>query len=132
MSVYDDLDLYHGLEEDMDRLNKLEFGSEEWKRAADSIDKRYNTVVNEARLGNEVEEKLAKLKLEQFKAEEDARLREKEAEVADRKSKREFIGKCLAVFAGVGIVFGKIAYDNSDAITDKFTLDAGSKMINSK
>ena len=132
MSVYDELDLYPSLEEDMDRLNRLEFGSEEWKRAADSIDKRYNTVVNEAKIGMEMDERQSRLNLEYFKAEKDAELRNKEAEIADRKSKRELIGKVLGVIGGIGIVVGKIVYDNSESITDTFTLNAGSKMTSGK
>ena len=72
------------------------------------------------------------LKLEQMKFERDAEIRELEIEQQDRKSKRELIGKVIGVIAGIGIVAAKLVYDNSDAITDKFTLDAGSKMINSK
>lgn len=132
MAEYDDYVLYNNMSEDMDKVNKLEFGSEEWKRVQDSIDKRYNTTLSEAKLGAELAEKEARLELERMKAEKDAELREYEAEVADKKSKREFIGKLAGIGAGIAIVFGKIAYDNSEAITDKFTLDAGSKMINSK
>ena len=132
MSVYDELDLYPDLEEDMDKAKRLEFGSEAWKRAEDSIDKRYNTVVNEAVKGREMEERESKLKLEWFKAEKDAELRNKEAEIADRKSKRELIGKVLGVVGGLGIVVGKIVYDNSESITDTFTLNAGSKMASGK
>lgn len=132
MAEYDDYVLYNGVSEDMDKVNKLTFGSEDWKRVQDSIDKRYNTTLSEARLGAELAEREARLELERMKAEKDAELREYEAEVADKKSKREFIGKMAGIAAGVGIVFGKILYDNSEAITDKFTLDAGSKMVNSK
>lgn len=132
MAEYDDYVLYNNMSEDMDKVNKLDFGSEEWKRVQDSIDKRYNTTLSEAKLGAELAEKEARLELERMKAEKDAKLREYEAEVADKKSKREFIGKIAGIGAGIAIVFGKIIYDNSEAITDKFTLDAGSKMINNK
>ena len=132
MAGYDEFILYDGIQEDLDKLNKLQFGSEDWKRASDSIDKRYNTVVNEARLGNEIAEREDRLKLEQMKFERDAELRELEIEQQDRKSKRDLIGKVIGVVAGIGIVGAKIIYDNSESITDKFTLDAGSKMINGK
>lgn len=132
MAGYDEFILYDGIQEDLDKLNKLQFGSEDWKRASDSIDKRYNTVVNEARLGNEIAEREDRLKLEQMKFERDAELRELEIEQQDRKSKRDLIGKIIGVVAGIGIVGAKIIYDNSESITDKFTLDAGSKMINGK
>ena len=132
MADYDDFVLFEPLSEDIDKVKKLQFGSDEWKKVQDSIDKRYNTTLSEARLGAELAEKEARMELERMKAEKDAELREYEAEVADRKSKREFIGKLAGIGAGVMIVFGKILYDNSEAITDKFTLDAGSKMINNK
>jgi len=132
MAAYEDYILYEPLTEDMDRVKKLEFGSDEWKRVQDSIDKRYNTTLAEARLGAELAEKEARTELEKMKAEKDAELRELEAEMADKKSRREFIGKIAGIGAGILIVFGKILYDNSEAITDKFTLDAGSKMINNK
>lgn len=132
MAEYDDYVLYNSTSEDMDKVNKLTFGSEDWKRAQDSIDKRYNTTLAEAKLGAELAEKEARLELERMKAEKDVKLRELEAKVADKKSKREFIGKLAGIGAGIAIVFGKIIYDNSEAITDKFTLDAGSKMINNK
>lgn len=132
MAEYDDYVLYNSVSEDMDKVNKLAFGSEDWKRVQDSIDKRYNTTLAEAKLGAELAEKEARLELERMKAENDAELRKLEAEVAEKKSKREFIGKITGIGAGIAIVFGKIIYDNSEAITDKFTLDAGSKMINNK
>lgn len=124
--------LYDSVSEDLDKVNKLTFGSEEWKRVQDSIDKRYNTTLAEAKLGVELAERESRLKLEKMKAEKDIELRELEAEVADKKSKREFWGKIAAIAAGIGMVFGKLLYDNSEAITDKFTLDAGFKMINNK
>ena len=132
MAGYDDFILYDGIAEDLDKMKQLTFGSEDWKRVSDSIDKRYNTVVNECKLSNELAEKEERLKLEQMKFERDAEIRELEIEQQDRKSKRELIGKVIGVIAGIGIVAAKLVYDNSDAITDKFTLDAGSKMINSK
>lgn len=132
MANYEDFVLYDTLTEDLDKVKKLELGSENWKRVQDSIDKRYNTTMAELRMFKELEEKEARIKLEQEKAEKDAELREFEATMADKKSKREFIGKLAGIGAGIAIVFGKILYDNSEAITDKFTLDAGSKMINNK
>lgn len=132
MANYEDFVLYDTLTEDLDKVKKLELGSENWKRVQDSIDKRYNTTMAELRMFKELEEKEARMKLEQEKAEKDAELREFEATMADKKSKREFIGKLAGIGAGIAIVFGKILYDNSEAITDKFTLDAGSKMINNK
>ena len=132
MANYEDFVLYDTLTEDLDKVKKLELGSENWKRVQDSIDKRYNTTMAELRMFKELEEKEARIKLEQEKAEKDAELREYEATMADKKSKREFIGKLAGIGAGIAIVFGKILYDNSEAITDKFTLDAGSKMINNK
>lgn len=132
MANYEDFVLYDTLTEDLDKVKKLELGSENWKRVQDSIDKRYNTTMAELRMFKELEEKEARMKLEQEKAEKDAELREYEATMADKKSKREFIGKLAGIGAGIAIVFGKILYDNSEAITDKFTLDAGSKMINNK
>ena len=132
MANYEDFVLYENLSEDLDKVDKLAFGSDEWKRVQDSIDKRYNTTLAEARLGAELSEKEARMELERMKAEKDAELRELEAEVADKKSKREFIGKLAGIGAGIMIVFGKLLYDNSEAITDKFTLDAGSKLINNK
>lgn len=132
MGVYSYVGLYEKLEEDIESIDKLQYGSEDWKRVQDSIDKRYNTTLAEARLTNELAEKEARLELEREKAERDAELRELEAEVADKKSKREFIGKIVGIIAGIGIVGAKLIYDNSDAITDKFTLDAGSKMISGK
>ena len=132
MANYDDFILYEHLSEDIDKVKKLEFGSDEWKRVQDSIDKRYNTTLAEAKLGAELAEKEARMELEKMKVERDAELRELEANVADKKSKREFWGKIAGIGAGIAVVFGKILYDNSDAITDKFTLDAGSKMINNK
>lgn len=132
MANYEDFVLYENLSEDLDKVKKLEFASDEWKKVQDSIDKRYNTTLAEAKLGAELAEKEARMELEKMKAEKDAELRELEAEVADKKSKREFIGKLAGIGAGIMIVFGKILYDNSEAITDKFTLDAGSKLINNK
>ena len=132
MANYEDFVLYENLSEDLDKVDKLAFGSDEWKKVQDSIDKRYNTTLAEAKLGAELAEKEARMELEKMKAEKDAELRELEAEVADKKSKREFIGKLAGIGAGIMIVFGKILYDNSEAITDKFTLDAGSKLINNK
>ena len=132
MANYEDFVLYDTLTEDLDKVKKLELGSENWKRVQDSIDKRYNTTMAELRMFKELEEKEARIKLEQEKAEKDAELREFEATMADKKTKREFIGKLAGIGAGILIVFGKILYDNSEAITDKFTLDAGSKMINNK
>lgn len=132
MADYNDFVLFEPLSEDIDKVKKLQLGSDEWKKVQDSIDKRYNTTLAEARLGAELAEKEARMELEKRKAEKDAELREYEAEVADRKSKREFIGKLAGIGAGIMIVFGKLLYDNSEAITDKFTLDAGSKMINNK
>lgn len=132
MANYEDFVLYENLSEDIDKVKKLEYASDEWKKAQDSIDKRYNTTLAEARLGAELAEKEARMELERMKAEKDAELRELEAEVADKKSKREFIGKLAGIGAGIMIVFGKLLYDNSEAITDKFTLDAGSKLINNK
>lgn len=132
MANYDDFILYEHLSEDIDKVKKLEFGSDEWKRVQDSIDKRYNTTLAEAKLGAELAEKEARMELEKMKVEKDAELRELEANVAEKKSKREFWGKIAGIGAGIAVVFGKILYDNSDAITDKFTLDAGSKMINNK
>ena len=132
MANYEDFVLYDTLTEDLDKVKKLELGSENWKRVQDSIDKRYNTTMAELRMFKELEEKEARIKLEQEKAEKDVELREYEAAMADKKSKREFIGKLAGIGAGILIVFGKILYDNSEAITDKFTLDAGSKMINNK
>lgn len=129
---YSELSLYEDVSEDRDKVKKLEYGSEEWKRAKDSIDRQYHTVLDEARLGAELAEREARMELEREKAERDAELRRFEAEVADRKSKREFKGKIVGIIAGITIVFGKILYDNSDAITDKFTLDAGAKMISGK
>lgn len=132
MAEYDDYVLYNSISEDMDKVNKLTFGSEDWKRVEDSIDKRYNTTLAEAKLGAELAEKEARLELERMKAEKDVELRKLEAEVADKKSKRELIGK----FAGIGfgglLVFGKILYDNSESITDKFVLDTASKLANGK
>lgn len=132
MAGYDDFILYDGIQKDLDKLNKLTFGSEEWKRVSDSIDKRYNTVVNEARLGNEINEKEERLELERYKFDRDAEIREKEIEQAERRSKRELIGKIAGIGAGIGIVVCKIIYDNSESLTDKFTLDAGAKMISGK
>lgn len=132
MMEYDDFILYEQVSEDMDKVKKLEYGSDAWKRAQDSIDKRYNTILSESRLSAEMAEREARIELERKKAEKEAELRELEAEVADKKSKREFIGKIAGIGAGILIVFGKLLYDNSDAITDKFTLDAGAKMINNK
>lgn len=132
MADYNDFVLYEDISEDRDKVKKLAFGSDEWKKVQDSIDKRYNTTLAEARLGAELSEKEARMELEKMKAEKDAELRELEAEVADKKSKREFIGKLAGIGAGIMIVFGKLLYDNSEAITDKFTLDAGSKLINNK
>ena len=132
MANYEDFVLYDTLTEDLDKVKKLELGSENWKRVQDSIDKRYNTTMAELRMFKELEEKEARMALEKEKAEKDAELREYEATMADKKSKREFIGKLAGIGAGIAIVFGKILYDNSEAITDKFTLDAGSKMINNK
>ena len=132
MASYEDFVLYETLTEDLDKVNKLEFGSENWKRVQDSIDKRYNTTMAELKLGRELDQKEAQMELEKEKAKRDAELREFEAKMADKKSKREFIGKLAGIGAGIMIVFGKILYDNSEAITDKFTLDAGSKMISSK
>ena len=132
MANYEDFVLYDTLTEDLDKVKKLELGSENWKRVQDSIDKRYNTTMAELRMFKELEEKEARMALEKEKAEKDAELREYEATMADKKSKREFIGKLAGIGAGILIVFGKILYDNSEAITDKFTLDAGSKMINNK
>ena len=132
MASYDDFVLYETLTEDLDKVNKLEFGSENWKRVQDSIDKRYNTTMAELKLGRELDQREAQMELEKEKAKIDAELREFEAKMADKKSKREFIGKLAGIGAGIMIVFGKILYDNSEAITDKFTLDAGSKMISSK
>lgn len=132
MAGYDDFILYDGIQKDLDKLNKLTFGSEEWKRVSDSIDKRYNTVVNEARLGNEINEKEERLELERYKFDRDAEIREKEIEQAERRSKRELVGKIAGIGAGIGIVVCKIIYDNSESITDKFTLDAGAKMISGK
>lgn len=132
MANYEDFVLYDTLTEDLDKVKKLELGSENWKRVQDSIDKRYNTTMSELRMFKELEEKEAKMAFEKEKAEKEAELREFEATVADKKSKREFIGKLAGIGAGILIVFGKILYDNSEAITDKFTLDAGSKMINNK
>ena len=182
MAGYDDFILYDGIQKDLENLETLKFGSEEWKRVSDSIDKRYNTVVNEARLGSEISEKDERLELEQARFvleqsrhdfeqkrfereadirekeieqrlelekarwdldwsrhdleqkrfERDADIREKEIEQQDRKSKREFIGRIVGIAAGIGIVGAKLIYDNSEAITDKFTLDAGAKMISGK
>ena len=132
MANYEDFVLYDTLTEDLDKVKKLELGSENWKRVQDSIDKRYNTTMSELKMFKELEEKEAKMAFEKEKAEKEAELREFEATVADKKSKREFIGKLAGIGAGIAIVFGKILYDNSEAITDKFTLDAGSKMINNK
>jgi len=132
MADYNDFALYEDISEDRDKVKKLEFGSDEWKRVQDSIDKRYNTTLAEAKLGAELAEKEARMELEKMKAEKDAELRELEAEVADKKSKREFIGKLAGIGTGILIVFGKILYDNSDAITDKFVLDTASKMANNK
>ena len=132
MANYEDFVLYDTLTEDLDKVKKLEIGSENWKRVQDSIDKRYNTTMAELRMFKELEEKEARMAFEKEKAEKDAELREFEATMADKKSKREFIGKLAGIGAGIAIVFGKILYDNSEAITDKFTLDAGSKMINNK
>ena len=132
MASYEDFVLYETLTEDLDKVNKLEFGSENWKRVQDSIDKRYNTTMAELKLGRELDQREAQMELEKEKAKRDAELREFEAKMADKKSKREFIGKLAGIGAGIMIVFGKILYDNSEAITDKFTLDAGSKMISSK
>lgn len=132
MAGYDDFILYEGIQKDLDKLNKLTFGSEEWKRVSDSIDKRYNTVVNEARLGNEISEKEERLELERYKFDRDAEIREKEIEQAERRSKRELVGKIAGIGAGIGIVVCKIIYDNSESLTDKFTLDAGAKMISGK
>ncbi len=132
MAGYDDFILYDGIQKDLDKLDKLTFGSEEWKRVSDSIDKRYNTVVNEARLGNEINEKEERLELERYKFDRDAEIREKEIEQAERRSKRELIGKIAGIGAGIGIVVCKIIYDNSESHTDKFTLDAGAKMISGK
>lgn len=132
MAGYDDFILYDGIQKDLDKLNKLTFGSEEWKRVSDSIDKRYNTVVNEARLGNEINEKEERLELERYKFDRDAEIREKEIEQAERRSKRELVGKIAGIGAGIGIVVCKIIYDNSESLTDKFTLDAGAKMISGK
>ncbi len=132
MAGYDDFILYDGIQKDLDKLDKLTFGSEEWKRVSDSIDKRYNTVVNEARLGNEINEKEERLELERYKFDRDAEIREKEIEQAERRSKRELIGKIAGIGAGIGIVVCKIIYDNSESLTDKFTLDAGAKMISGK
>lgn len=132
MADYDEILLYSNLTDDMTKVNKLEFGSENWKRVQDSIDKRYNTVMAETKLSSELADREARMELEMRKAEKDAELREYEAEVADKKSKREFIGKLAGIGAGILIVFGKLLYDNSEAITDKFTLDAGSKLINNK
>ena len=134
MAVYDysGYGLYDDVSEDRDKVKKLEYGSEEWKRAKDSIDKQYHTVLDEARLGAELEERQARIQLEREKAEKDAELRKLEAEVADKKSKREFKGKILGIGGGILIVAFKLLYDNSSAITDKFTLDAGAKMINGK
>lgn len=190
MADYNDYVLYDGVTEDMEDVKNLTKGSEDWKRVQDSIDKRYNTTLAEARLGAELSEKEARIELERMKIEKELELNERrladeladrkarleldkkkaereadiaeerlvqefsdkseklifekekarmesdirkyEAEVADKKSKREFIGKLAGIGAGIMIVFGKIIYDNSEAITDKFTLDAGSKMINNK
>lgn len=132
MAGYDDFILYEGIQKDLDKVNKLSFGSEEWKRVSDSIDKRYNTMVNEARLGNEIEERQGRLELEKYKFDRDAEIREKEIEQAERKSKRDLIGKIAGIGAGIGIVVCKIIYDNSESLTDKFTLDAGAKMISGK
>ena len=132
MAGYDDFILYEGIQKDLDKVNKLSFGSEEWKRVSDSIDKRYNTMVNEARLGNEIEERQGRLELEKYKFDRDAEIREKEIEQAERRSKRDLIGKIAGIGAGLGIVVCKIIYDNSESITDKFTLDAGAKMISGK
>lgn len=132
MAGYDDFILYDGIQKDLDKLDKLTFGSEEWKRVSDSIDKRYNTVVNEARLGNEINEKEERLELERYKFDRDAEIREKEIEQAERRSKRELVGKIAGIGAGIGIVVCKIIYDNSESLTDKFTLDAGAKMISGK
>ena len=56
MAGYDDFILYDGIAEDLDKMKQLTFGSEDWKRVSDSIDKRYNTVVNECKLSNELAE----------------------------------------------------------------------------
>lgn len=134
MAAYDysEYGLYEDVSEDRDKVKKLEYGSEAWKRAKDSIDRQYHTVLDEAKLGAELAERKARMELEREKAERDAELRRLEIEIADKKSKRESKGKILGIGAGLLIVFGKILYDNSDAITDKFTLDAGAKMISGK
>ena len=72
------------------------------------------------------------MELEKLKALEDIRLRELETKVADKKSKRELIGKIVGVTAGVLIVGFKWIYDNSEHLFDKFTADQANKMINSK
>ena len=132
MADYNDFVLYEDISEDRDKVKKLEFGSDEWKKVQDSIDKRYNTTLAEAKLGAEIAEKEARMELEKMKAETDAKLREYEAEVADKKSKREFIGKLAGIGFGGFLVIGKLLWDNSDAITDKFTLDTAAKMANNK
>lgn len=130
--AYEDFIFRDGVEEDIEKAKKLEFGSENWKRVMDSADKRHNTTLAEAKLSAEMQEKEARLELEKMKLENEADCRRLEAEIAEKKSKREFIGKLVGVGGGIAIVFGKIIYDNSEAITDKFTLDAGSKLANSK
>ena len=130
--AYEDFIFRDGVEEDIEKAKKLEFGSEDWKRVMDSADKRHNTTLAEAKLSAEMQEKEARLELERMKLENEVEIRRLEAEIAEKKSKREHIGKLAGIGAGVIVIFGKIMYDNSEAITDKFTLDAGSKLINNK
>ena len=81
MMEYDDFILYEQVSEDMDKVKKLEYGSDAWKRAQDSIDKRYNTILSESRLSAEMAEREARIELERKKAEKEAELRKRSVSI---------------------------------------------------
>ena len=55
MEDLDKLMLMDDVMEDMEKIKRLEFGSDEWKKVQDSIDKRYNTTLAEIRMSVELD-----------------------------------------------------------------------------
>ena len=111
------------LYEDVDRLKQMELGSEEHHRATEDVAKLYRVQLDEINIGLEESTRQAKMdydfermRLDDKRKQDELEVRNFEAEVEDRKSKRDFWGKLAGIGAVFGLTIGTFIYEDRDNI----------------
>ena len=105
-----------GFDEMIDSRNELTVGTPEHRNATAAIVDTQNAALNEQKLMYEIGEKQARLDYEYERMREDMACRRYEAEVEERKSKRDFISKVLGIGSLVTLTIGTFIYEGHDNI----------------